>query len=1072
MDRPVSVGIALVLVCLVASRVQAAGPTPLGGQAGEPEPKVQDSTPLMDLKESVQQIEADNLRLHLTLEGAMPRGNGGADLTIDVARVAGKWQAGTGKTPEYNQATHEVDASAVKTTGEGISGTMVVTVKPDRWVPKDGKTQTLKVDVNLDLGKLRRVPSDDGEVPIRFWKIMPKSQGPARSVKGTFTAKLDGKATKGKAGGYLNLPVRRGRWNMGSWDNGLAMQLDMGTQRVNWNHVRLAIHEFAKVRDLRKYDGLRLTARTPRARTDVGVSVWLRESDGSWYYVKDALPLAKKQTDIVLRLSDFVEAEWVSPTNHMDEDYVLDLSEISHIGLGVVNSLGVGKVDFTIEAIDLVNLPPQTTEPARVVATGNLLRVNGHDVVPPGVFGGYAPEIPQQYRPGCQRHLYAPSYPRVPDHMHLNISPDEIADAGKIMAVLGGDSALARHVVGLLDERFTERTLARYRKDKRRVPRSKDLSRSLGRLLRNRDLYDATLWKDVELDKDLRAAAAKLARDATHTEIMKVNRRLLTALFAGGVKPETDQRRTEAFFIECFGERFEPALILGHGDWKQRLAGFGRRYASNAKANRYPARLEFWNEPYLNWAERSRVNYNLKFYDVSKAKEGGPVHLKRGVEVPHLRWRKVGGKWQVYDPSAFSYWSGRANGWMYDQMLGAISKAVKDTYPAVRVIGGWGFRYNEDHWAAWDILYKPTIDRNIETIDGIHEHHYQGDPTALTGTYEVLTAYAQTRYDKWLHSYNTETNDLVDAPARGAVDTPEKARRAKEYRRMTYNLRDMLHVIWSVPDKYQSRTMIHYNHTPKATEIAFGLTRDLRGRLVETRTTDPDVWCLSSIDGTDPNAMPDDGGKTMVVFVFNDHRSPRDVEIAIDAPAGTTFDGGRIDRTEVDKSSYEIGVKSEKLDTKLRRATEESHRRVRLKVSLDGRTACKVSLPLKGEIKGESEIRRVQHFSPDVLQTVRPGEAFDTKVKIDKDALSGARSAWLRLVVEDIAPGEGVVTVGGKTIALPKAYTADNQTHIVEVPVAVEDLSAETKLTFAVRDESDGAGYRVDMASVVTESEK
>jgi hypothetical protein len=114
----------------------------------------------------------------------------------------------------------------------------------------------------------------------------------------------------------------------------------------------------------------------------------------------------------------------------------------------------------------------------------------------------------------------------------------------------------------------------------------------------------------------------------------------------------------------------------------------------------------------------------------------------------------------------------------------------------------------------------------------------------------------------------------------------------------------------------------------------------------------------------------------------------------------------------------------------------------------------------------------VQHFSPDVLQTVRPGEPLKTAVKIDKDALSGARSAWLRLVVEDIAPGEGAVTVGGKTIPLPKAYTADNQTHIVEVPVAIEDLSAETKLTFAVRDESDGAGYRVDMASVVTELRK
>lgn len=400
---------------------------------------------------------------------------------------------------------------------------------------------------------------------------------------------------------------------------------------------------------------------------------------------------------------------------------------------------------------------------------------------------------------------------------------------------------------------------------------------------------------------------------------------------------------------------------------------------------------------------------------------------------------------------------------MYDQMLAAIAGGVKEVYPEVRVIGGWGFRYNEDHWAAWDMLYKPTIDRNIKWIDGIHEHHYQGDTTSMNATYEVLTAYGVTKHDKWLHSYNTETNDLVDAPARGPIDTPEKARRSREYRRMTYNLRDCLYCCYVTPDKAAARTVIHNNHTPTATEIAYGQMKNLRGRLVETTSSERNVWIVSSIDGTDPNAMPRRPGQTMVVFVFNNHRTPRTINVRLDAPSGTEFASATQTDILVDKKTWKLRTADSKHKT--------DGKTLATTITLPERSACKFSLPLKGTAAEKTQVTRKQFFSADILKDVKPGKSLSTSVALDGAMLAKARRAWLRVVLEKVATGEGSVTIGDTTLPLPKAYTGDNQAHIVEIPVSLKDLARNTALTFTVNN-GPYAGYRVDMASIYLETAK
>ena len=90
-------------------------------------------------------------------------------------------------------------------------------------------------------------------------------------------------------------------------------------------------------------------------------------------------------------------------------------------------------------------------------------------------------------------------------------------------------------------------------------------------------------------------------------------------------------------------------------------------------------------------------------------------------------------------------------------------------------------------------------------------------------------------------------------------------------------------------------------------------------------------------------------------------------------------------------------------------------------------------------------------------------------MKLDPQMLKAATRAWLRLVVEDIAPGEATVRVGRKEIVLPKAVTSENINRTLMLPIAPAELSADTPFAFRVN-QGNHAGYRVDMTSIVLES--
>ncbi|HUT33134.1 MAG TPA: hypothetical protein VNE39_06635 [Planctomycetota bacterium] len=853
----------------------------------------------------------------------------------------------------------------------------------------------------------------------------------------------------------------------------LALQLDMGTQRVNWNHQKSSTIEFPEPRDWSAFTGLRIKVRTAKPRDDASVTVWLAEDDGSWYHVKDAVPLADAENGAILRFDDFVLAEWVAPAGfHLDEDYWLDLKSIKSLAIGVINPLGVGVVSFTVTAIDLVKEDLPTLPPAKLTVTGWALSVNGHNVVPAGIFGGFAYDLPQEYRPGCQRGLYPTTRPRIPRQTFARFKDKEpVPDWPKVLERLRSGEPLAKSLMSKVDDAQTLARFERLRPPKPDDPKARELPPDLARLLNHlldKPLYDAEAWKGVAIADALKpklAAPDKL----NHTERMELNRRLLEAAFPELPK-NPDAGPTEAFYVDCFGERKETAIYLLRDDWREFLDAWGRAFAANAKASGCLAVLEFWNEPYLNWADRSGIHYRPELYRVEKAVEGGPVAVKRKNPnapdeiIPHFKWKKTDKGWRVVDDTAFTFWSGMGNGFIYDTMLAVMGKAVKETHPEALVAGGWGFRWNEDHWDAWRLLYKNTIDRNIGWIDAVHEHHYMGEPIGMHGTYEVLAAYGVTAHNKWLYSLNTETNDLLDTPARGRVDEPEKRQRSKECRQMVYNLRDCIYGVMQSPDKLLGRTVIHAYKMPEATRVAYGMMKNLRGRLIEAASTDPDVWVVASVDGTDPKAMPPEPEQTLVVFVVNDSNHPRTIFLDVRPPEGTRFKGGSIEeRSTVDWATFAIDLRKEDV-----RPPEGGATNMHLDLRLDSKLAWKLSLPLEGAIGEKDQVRRRQFFSKDIIQPVRRGKPFATTVALDPEALKRARRAWLRIVVESIARGEGSVAVGGQTIRLPAAYTQDNVTRILDLPLDVAAMKPDNDITFSVAP-GNHAGYQVDMASIVLE---
>jgi hypothetical protein len=1027
-----------------------------------------DLPPLVDLHNSIQQLDSDTVRLQLKLEQAFGTDDKQHNLNLTTDWSQGAAGTGWGSTPSWNRAKHTSRFVNVTYTGDTIRGEIAVTLQADRWVPKDKQPIDLTVRITAKVTSL--FAPGEKAFDDAYWADSDKRSGKLANVAGTFELASEKFGnSSGKLSGALRLPNSAGKWNHGQKSaDGVRVGFDMGKKRVNWTHMRNTRLNFSEPKDLTQYGGLRVQIGTAQPRTDAAVSVWLKEADGSWYYYSRAVPLSAESNSADLAFADFEEAEWVSPdggTSFMDEDYSLDLSQVTAMAVGVVNAFGIGPVTFTIQDIGL--LPASSVQPVEVSVSGKTLSINDHEFIPAGLFGGFAPDLPQRYRPGTQRRILT-----VPGAYARNVydlyyyKGSDVPDGIQLIQELAKDKYADLHkLVGGKAVKNLKKNAVEPKKKKGNWPKNARSTsvRFLKNLVNKKELSDVALLKNY---KDL-IAQADNAQPGDGQQLL-AHRQMLDAILGDLVKDTTTEPPHEAFFIDCQGDRTQTASFLKRDDWEAYLKACGVAVGQANAQNGNRVHTEFWNEPYLNW-QKGR-NYGTKLFRTDLAGEGKPVIVRRkdgstNDVIPHFEWYRAKDKkgndvWKVRDPTAFTYWSGKGNEYIYNRMFEVYGKAVKETNPDTMVTAGWGMKWNEDGWAAWDMLYLPTFEKNIAYIDGVHEHHYMGDTTDIAGSYEVLAAYGMTEHNKWLYGYNTETTDLLDIPAVGEVNTPEKAAQAKNFRVGTYNLRDVIYMCAQIPDKAKARTVIHYDHTPSGSDMTWDTLKDLRGRLVKGSSTDSKVWVASSIDGTDPVARRPEGGHALVVAVWNDHRDSRQVSIDLTAPTGTSFKAGTWEAPRQNRDT--LGVTFNKGELA---ATGTNHQ---VTLTIPGRSVWKASIPLSGSPVTEAEVTRQQFFANDILSDVMPGQSVTKALSIDADALQSATKATVRCVLEHAAHGEAVVSLGGQDFVLPPAINRDNGNLIVELPIDLKLLQAQNNLEFKVGT-ANSAGYMVAMASVVLE---
>jgi hypothetical protein len=339
----------------------------------------------------------------------------------------------------------------------------------------------------------------------------------------------------------------------------------------------------------------------------------------------------------------------------------------------------------------------------------------------------------------------------------------------------------------------------------------------------------------------------------------------------------------------------------------------------------------------------------------------------------------------------------------------------------------------------------------------------------MSGVYEFTAAYGVTKHKKWLYSFNTECASATDSQA-----IPEAAGlnrdAAANLRKFAWTAAKVLHAIEYAPDK--ARSMAHFGNANRPESgpwfshdgegKALTMMINLRGKLVQALSTDPNILVAGAIDGTDPlNPRPAEMGdrKELVVAVMNTGCGARDVELRIAAPTGTTFGEGTIRKNTYGKDAVEVSESK----------AAASGTAFAFRQNLGVRELAVLTLPLTGKPADKAQVTQRQFFSKDLLADVSVEKPLRTAIAVDEAALKGAKRAMLSLVVERLAQGEGTVVINGKGYALPAGHSAENTPVLRRMEIDAAGLRPANELEFKV---SPGqAGFFVAAASVIVVSE-
>ena len=546
--------------------------------------------------------------------------------------------------------------------------------------------------------------------------------------------------------------------------------------------------------------------------------------------------------------------------------------------------------------------------------------------------------------------------------------------------------------------------------------------------------------------------------------------------------------------VECLFDRYQPALMLNDPNWDQRLERIARRYAGEARGLDREPLLEFWNEPYLNWAVKPGVNYDGGLYQ-GPPKAGEPMRTKIGGDLienlvwdkpipvairefnpgrhtidylatrfmskelkagESFKWRdrlyRVEDRWWGKDiTQPESWWSGPVNREFYHRMFEVYASALKDENPDVTLIAGWGFHLNESNWQAWETLHRPLIDFGIEWIDGYNEHHYGGNTRMVAGTYETAYAYALGKHGKRLQFYNTEAGGMLDPERPGSFNSAVKGTNVERGRgAYTYMVRDILHLIDISPDKATTRFAHNSHVTRGGDKSAFQLMRPLRGKLIATETSEPNIWSVASLNEEE-----------YTVIVFNDHYADKEVDLEIRTPRGFALDGpATIARTvNVEGKGVEL------IEEELTYSERHQHKQ---RLSIAGKDAVRYLFKLRKEAELPLSMREAtQYVAPRILQKTSPGEPAHFQIELPPAALQADR-AQLRFVHQSNLRWRAKdlkVTINDQTI--PLRVSTD---YTVEVDVPLSTLQSSNHIAFHCTPEA--KPILICTASLITEAHK
>lgn len=487
------------------------------------------------------------------------------------------------------------------------------------------------------------------------------------------------------------------------------------------------------------------------------------------------------------------------------------------------------------------------------------------------------------------------------------------------------------------------------------------------------------------------------------------------------------------FVLDCYFDRYQPALSLIRPDWESQLRDLGRRHgeALAAQGGRNHA-VEFWNEPYLNWAAKPGVNYDGIHYNLDDAGTNRPVvgrlggesytnlqwsacvpvaflcptggpsaaealdPLERTGSVDYLatrfmpagiargekfRWRErdyvVGRRWWVRDRSQPSWWSGTVNRGLYLQMAAPFAAELKRANPDATFVAGWGFHIFESNWRAWDLLHRPTLDALHPWIDGYGEHHYGVDPRRVAASYEIADAYMRHRWNKRIGFWNTEAGGMQDPERPDALRALPEGRTLEESRgAAAYFLRDVLTMLRHVPDKARMRCA-HEPQVNSGVPAAFRLLKPLRGRLSEVQGPDNGVWAVAARSE-----------RRLTVVCYNGMAEARSESLAVAAPAGTKLADATLRRL-VERND-ELEVAEEPLSARGARWTGM--------VDLAPGTASVLVFELEGEARPDT-VRIEQYVADGILHEVAAGKPATFRIDLPADELAAVRGARVRWVL-------------------------------------------------------------------------